>query len=292
MAIAVFNFHRRVARRQRRLTARLDRIVSTQASFVDIHCHLLPSIDDGAKSWDESLAMARMAAADGTEIIIATPHQLGSYRHNLGEDIRQRVEQMNALLEQQSIPLKVMPGADVRIEADMLAGLQSGNVVTLSDQRKHVLLELPHEMYFPLEPILQGLERMGLRGILSHPERNQGLLKQQELIGPLVDAGCYMQVTAGSLTGTFGPRCQAFAEQMVTQRQVHFIATDAHGPRARRPLMQRAFERVAELADWEFAEDICCHNPRLVVAGKHVEIPPQQRSKPSIASWFGWRKAA
>ena len=266
--------------------------MSTHASFVDIHCHLLPSIDDGAKSWDDALAMARMAVADGTELIIATPHQLGSYQHNTGELIRERVAQMNQTLEQNSIPLKVLPGGDVRIEADMLPKLKSEEVLSLGDQKRHVLLELPHEMYFPLEPVLEGLRQIGMRGILSHPERNQGLLKQQELIASLVDAGCYMQVTAGSLSGTFGPNCQAFAESMIAQRQVHFIATDAHGPRARRPLMKRAFERVAELSSWGFAEDVCCNNPRLVAMGKDVEIPPQLRPRKSVASWFGWRKAA
>ena len=266
--------------------------MSTHASFVDIHCHLLPSIDDGAKNWDDALAMARMAVADGTEVIIATPHQLGSYRHNTAQEIRSRVTQLTALLDQQSIPLKVLPGADVRIEAEMLSKLKSDEVLTLGDRKRHVLLELPHEMYFDLEPVLDGLKRLGLRGILSHPERNQGLLKQQELIESLVDAGCYMQITAGSLAGTFGPDCQAFAERMVANRQTHFVATDAHGPRSRRPLMQRAFERVAELSNWTFAEDVCCQNPRLVAAGKDVEIPPQQRARKSIASWFGWRKAA
>jgi len=262
-----------------------------QSSFVDIHCHVLPSIDDGAKSWDEALAMARMAAADGASVIIATPHQLGSYRHNHAGDIRQRVQQLNALLEQQSVPLKVLAGADVRIEAEMLDGLRNDEVLTLADRGKHVLLELPHEMYFPLEPVLDGLRQLGMDGILSHPERNQGLLKQRDIVTSLVDYGCYMQITAGSLSGTFGPRCQAFAEEMVRLRQTHFVATDAHGPRSRRPLMRRAFERVAELTDWEYAEDVCCHNPRAIAAGQSVEIPPQQRPKQSIASWFGWRKA-
>ena len=266
--------------------------MSTHASFVDIHCHLLPSIDDGAKSWEDSLKMARMAVADGTEIIIATPHQLGSYGHNTGQVVRARVAEMNDVLTQHAIPLKVLPGGDVRIEADMAAKLKTGEVLSLGDQKRHVLLELPHEMYFSLEPVLNELKQLGMRGILSHPERNQGLLKQQDLIGSLVDAGCYMQVTAGSLSGTFGPDCQAFAESMVARRQVHFVATDAHGPRSRRPLMKRAFERVAELSNWSLAEDVCCNNPRLVALGKDVEIPPQQRPKKTMANWFGWRKAA
>jgi protein-tyrosine phosphatase len=265
--------------------------VNTVPEFVDIHCHVLPHIDDGASSWDESLAMARMAVDDGITTIIATPHQLGSYAQNDAVSIRQKVSQINALLQQQHIPLTVMPGADVRIEADMLERLKAGKVLTLGDQKKHVLLELPHEMYLPLEPVLEGLERLKMTGILSHPERNHGLLKNPDLLFGLVDAGCLMQVTAGSLTGTFGPQCQELATEMVARRQVHFVATDAHGSRARRPLMRRAFDLVAEIAGEELAIEVCCTNPALVAQGEEVEIPPQVRPKRSLISWLGWRKA-
>jgi protein-tyrosine phosphatase len=265
--------------------------VKTVPEFVDIHCHVLPHIDDGASSWDEALAMARMAVEDGTSTIIATPHQLGSYAQNDAAAIRQKVSQINALLNQQKIPLTVLPGADVRIEAEMLDLLRAGKVLTLGDQKKHVLLELPHEMYLPLEPVLEGLARLKLTGILSHPERNHGLLKNPELISGLVDAGCFMQVTAGSLTGTFGPQCQDLATEMVARQQVHFVATDAHGSRARRPLLRRAFDIVADIAGWEYAVDVCCGNPALVARGEDVEMPPQVRPKRSLMSWLGWRKA-
>ena len=92
---------RRLSFRRQQLTVNTDHAVTTHPPFVDIHCHIVPSIDDGSKSWDESLAMARMAAGDGTEIIIATPHQLGSLRHNTAKEIRHRVDQLNATLEQQ-----------------------------------------------------------------------------------------------------------------------------------------------------------------------------------------------
>jgi protein-tyrosine phosphatase len=235
--------------------------------------------------------MARMAVDDGTTTIIATPHQLGSYAQNDAKSIRQKVTQINALLQQQHIPLTVLPGADVRIEADMLDRLRSDKVLTLGDQKKHVLLELPHEMYFPLEPVLQELARLKMTGILSHPERNHGLLKNPDLIGGLVDAGCLMQITAGSLTGTFGPQCQELATDMISRRQVHFVATDAHGSRARRPLLRRAYDLVAELGGSNMAVQVCCSNPSLVARGEHVEIPPQVRPKRSLISWLGWRKA-
>jgi protein-tyrosine phosphatase len=253
--------------------------------FVDIHCHVLPGLDDGAKNLAESLAMCRMAAIDGMSTILATPHQLGAFSRNRGDDIRQRTAQLQEELDRAGIPLAVLPGADVRVESGLSDLLATGDVLTLGDHRRHVLLELPHDVYLPLEPVLADLARAGVVAILSHPERNAGLLGRSELLGPLVDEGCLMQVTAGSFAGAFGPRCQQFAEWMLSEGLVHFVATDAHGSAARRPLMRRAFERVIELTDKDTAVDLCCRRPALVAAGR--DVPAGRRAVPKKASW--WR---
>ena len=261
--------------------------------FVDIHCHLIPEIDDGAKSWDEAFSMSEMAVDDGITTIVVTPHQLGTYAHNTGDVIRQRTNLLQEQLDKYDIPLRVLPGADVRIESEMIEGLRRGSVLTLGDHRKHVLLELPHELYFPLDGVLDDLRRIGMTGILSHPERNQGLLKRAEAVETLVDMGCLMQVTASSLIGGMGPGPQQMAEWMLAEGLVHFLATDAHGPKARRPLMRRAFERVAELTDRETAVEVCCHNPGLVADGQQVAAG-RRRSKVKrrvFSDWFTWRKA-
>ncbi len=252
-------------------------------SFVDIHCHLLPGIDDGAKDWGDSLAMARLAVEDGTTTIIATPHQLGNSGHNTGDDIRRGVAELQQQLDSADVPLQVLPGADVRIEPGMVEAIVRGDVLTLGDHRRHVLLELPHELYLPLESVLDELSRRKLIGVLSHPERNQGILRQPNVLAPLVDAGCLLQITAGSLCGTFGHECQEFCEWLLAEGMVHFVATDAHGPRSRRPLMRRAFERVVELSDESAAVDLCCRNPGNVAVGRPVrggrrEKPRRQRS--------------
>ena len=254
------------------------------SGFVDIHCHLLPGIDDGSPDWKTTLRMAEMAVADGTQAIIVTPHQLGNYAHNLGDTIRALTKQLQDMLNQHQIPLQVLPGGDVRIEDGMLEGLVAGDVMSLGDRRNHVLLELPHELYFPLEGVLTALQRQGMAGILSHPERNRGLLREPDLLLGLVDRGCLMQVTAGSLLGTFGPNPQALAEWMLGAGLVHCIATDAHGTKSRRPLMRRAFERVIELTDESTATDLCCSTPALVAQGKRV--PPGRRP---VTRRGGWR---
>ncbi len=252
--------------------------------FVDIHCHLIPGIDDGSQSWDETLAMARMAVNDGIGAIICTPHQLHNYSCNHGNMIRERTEELQKTLDDNGIDLIVLPGGDVRIENGMVNKLASGEVMTLGDQYRHVLLELPHEMYIPLEKLLDELADEGLVGILSHPERNQGILENPSVLPGLVDRGCLMQVTANSLTGTFGENLKRFTEDLICQGLVHFVSTDAHSPKARRPLLRRAFDRVAELAGWEIATDLCCRYPACIAAGEDIPFGPvsvpQTRHRP------------
>src|SRR3989304_8145549 len=214
--------------------------------FVDIHCHILPALDDGPAGWDEALAMAEIAVTDGITAIVATPHQLGNYLQNTPEIIRERVIQFQQRLDRHGICLQVFPGADVRLEPDLVGKIQKGEVLTLADRRRHVLLELPHEVYISLDRVLEELHSVGLIGILSHPERNRGIINQPDVIRKLIKQGCLMQVTAGSLLGMFGTRIKKFTGWMVEQGLVHLIATDAHGIKSRRPVLSHAFDRLTE----------------------------------------------
>jgi protein-tyrosine phosphatase len=254
--------------------------------FVDIHCHLAPGLDDGATSVEHALAMAKIAVADGIETIVATPHQLGSHAKNSGQIIRMAIGQLQQWLDRQGVRLNVLSGGDVRIEPDLVRKIRSGEVLTLADRRRHVLLELPHDVYVPLDRLLADLASAGVVGILSHPERNLGILNHPGLVRPLVERGCLMQVTAGSLTGAFGPQIQELAESLVEQGLIHFVATDAHGTKTRVPILSEAFERVVELAGEEAAVDLCCRNPAAVAVGEAV--PPGRRRKAEKATWISW----
>jgi protein-tyrosine phosphatase len=238
--------------------------------FVDIHCHLLPALDDGPAAWEESLAMAEMAATDGIVTIVATPHQLGNYQQNTAEMIRAQTARLQQMLGRLGIRLQVLPGADVRIDPDLPGKILKGQVITLADRGRHVLLELPHEVYFPLDRLLVDLRSAGLVGILSHPERNQGIIHQPHILRTLAEQGCLLQVTAGSLVGVFGSRIQKFAESMVEQGFVDFIASDAHGVKSRTPVLSHAFDRVVELVGYDTAIDLFCRNPACVAIGRPV----------------------
>ncbi len=243
--------------------------------MIDIHCHLLPEIDDGPRSWAESLEMAELALAAGTTAIVATPHQLGNYHHNGPQQIRAGVVRLRQELALAGLNLQVFAGADVRIEPDLTARIQADEVLTLADRRCHVLLELPHELYFPLEPLLGQLKSIGVTGILSHPERNRGILDDASCLPSLRNAGCLMQVTASSLVGGFGPASQQLAETMLRSGWIDVLASDGHGVSRRRPRLDAAFRRVAELTDESTARRLCIENPARICQG---EVVPTHRS--------------
>jgi len=260
--------------------------------IVDIHSHLLPGLDDGSSSWQETLAMAQMAVAEGISTMVVTPHQLGNFAQNRGDQIRRRTTELQRFLESHQVPLNVLPGGDVRIEPEMMMGLQQGDVLTLADRGRHVLLELPHEIYFPLEPVLEQLGAAGYVGILSHPERNHGLQRSREVLGPLVDRGCLMQLTAGSLTGLFGQTSCEVSKWMLNEGLVHLIATDAHGCKVRRPRIQQALQCVAQWTDNETARALGCQNPQSIVYGQEVAGGRRGKSSRKWSRWFRRSRAA
>jgi protein-tyrosine phosphatase len=240
--------------------------------FIDLHCHLLPGLDDGPRCWEDAVGMAKIAAADGIGAVVATPHQLGNHPHNTPAVIREHTAQMQRLLLQQNIAIELFPGGDVRIEPDLVGKIQADEVMTLADLGRHVLLELPHEIYIPLDGLLHEFRCAGLVCILSHPERNLGILNQPKVLRRLHDQGCLFQITAGSLAGKFGLPIQKFSEWMIKQNLVHIVSTDAHGPRSRMPVLSRAFQLVVQWIGQNAALDLFCRNPAAIIAKSPVTL--------------------
>jgi protein-tyrosine phosphatase len=261
--------------------------------FVDIHCHVLPGLDDGARDEAEALAMAAAACRDGTGSVIATPHQLGGNAGVTPAAIRAGVADLNRALAAAGIPLTVLPGADVRIEPELPFLLKRGAVLTLADRGRHVLLELPHGVYLPLEPLLAALRKQGLTGILSHPERNQGIVARPAVIADVVRAGGLIQITAASLLGGFGGAARRVAEFCVRERLVHFVASDAHDT-SRRPIgLAAAHAAIAALADPGLADAVAIENPGRVADGLEVAAPrgAERRRGRGLLGWLGDRAA-
>ena len=239
--------------------------------FTDIHCHIVPNIDDGSKSANESVSMAGTAVRDGTKSLIATPHQLGANSQVTVTAIRNGVALLQEQLRVETVNVTIRPGADIRIEPELPKLLKQGKVLTLADRGKHVLLELPHETYFSLEPLLKALRKQGLVGILSHPERNRGIIKNPDVMWEVIEAGGLLQITAASLTGAFGSSCQEIAELAVDEGLIHFIASDAHDTKHRPFGMRDAYDTICDMAGEKLADLVCCENPSRVFDGDDVK---------------------
>jgi protein-tyrosine phosphatase len=257
----------------------------------DTHCHLLAGLDDGPADWVESLEMARCAASDGIGGIVATPHQWGAYAANTPGLIRKMTGELRRLLGAEGIALQVFPGAEVRLEPDLAQRLRKGEAVTLADRGRHVLVELPHELYVPCEKVLEQLRRNGLLAVLAHPERNFGVRRQPDVLRGLADRGCLLQVTAGSLLGKFGSGARQLAEQLISSGMVQLVASDAHGMRERRPVLTAAYEQITKLWGETAAARLCRENPARIIEGNDTLSVRPETLRSTWGSWFRWRAA-
>jgi protein-tyrosine phosphatase len=180
---------------------------------IDLHCHILPGIDDGAGDVSVSLAMARAFVADGVTHVACTPHILPGVYHNSGPQIRQVVQHLQRILDEEGICLQLVVGADNHVVPDFVAGLRSGHLVSLADTR-YVLVEPPHHVPPPrLEEFFLAILASEYVPILTHPERLSWIGAQYDAIGRLSRAGVWMQITAGSLSGAFGRNARYWAER-------------------------------------------------------------------------------
>lgn len=229
--------------------------------MIDLHCHILPGIDDGAPDLAVSLAMAKAAAAQGIEIVACTPHILPGLYHNTGPAIRQAIVALQQALDAEAIPLVLVAGADVHICPDFLAGLRSGRLLSLVDSR-YVLVEPPHHTAPPrLEDFLFNLVVAGYVPVLTHPERLSWLPSRYDAIKKMIRAGVWIQVTAGSFTGAFGRNPLYWAERMLDEGCVHLIASDAHDAERRPPDLAKGREAVAKRVGAAEAERLVLTRP-------------------------------
>lgn len=249
--------------------------------MIDIHHHCLPGVDDGPKEWDEAVEMCRMSAEEGIETIVATPHVLrGRWPTPERADLESRIA---TLREKTNNTPRLLLGSEYFFAHDMPEVLQQsgGPIVPLAGGRC-VLVELAANSVPPL--IEQPLYRIQLDGwtpIIAHPERNLILQSHPELLVEWIEHGARMQVTAGSLTGEFGPEAQRVSHAWIRSGLVHFIATDAHNTTRRPPRIAAALATLRELAGEAVAEALTVHNPRAVIENTTLAYEPDPR-KPEV----------
>ncbi|MBM4300384.1 MAG: hypothetical protein FJ121_02475 [Deltaproteobacteria bacterium] len=242
--------------------------------MIDIHAHILPGVDDGAKNWEQSLEMARMAVADGITVMVATPHLFKGRstdltQLNTKEIILQHVAQLRHRLSEERIPLELIPGCDFPLGFESLKLLDDGRALTINDAKRYLLLELPDTSLPPaIEEICFHLQARGITPIITHPERHLVMQEMPYKLKRLIDLGCLVQMTGNSLTGWFGRRVKKIARQFVKLGYIHLLATDAHDPKRRPPLLSAAVAELSRLVGEKRARAMVSDIPGKIIAGE------------------------
>ncbi|HEV2645645.1 MAG TPA: CpsB/CapC family capsule biosynthesis tyrosine phosphatase [Acidobacteriaceae bacterium] len=240
--------------------------------MVDIHHHLLFGLDDGAKSLETSVAMAKLAAADGITHIVCTPHANGQYDFSPQANAA-KTEELRAILASEHIALTLGSGCDFHVSFDNIQQAKTDPARFSINGLNYLLVEVPDYGLPPgLTETFYELQLAGLTPILTHPERNPTLQSDPSRLKDWLRGGVLIQVTADSLTGHKGKPAQRMAHDLLENRWVHFLATDAHNTTSRPPRMREAHDLVANKYGASYAHALCLTNPLAAFLGKTFEV--------------------
>jgi protein-tyrosine phosphatase len=246
-------------------------------AMVDIHHHLLSGLDDGAKSLEMSVDMAKLAVADGITHVVCTPHANGTYEYNPQVNEAKTAE-LRERLAAENIQLTLGRGCDFHLSFDNVNRAKEDPSRFSINGLGYLLVEVPDYGLPPaLTETFYELQLAGLTPILTHPERNPTLQKDPERIKDWLRGGVLIQVTADSLTGHKGKHAERMALDLIEKRWVHFLATDAHNTTSRPPRMREAHAVVADKFGASYAHALCVTNPLAVFLGKQFEVEEEPR---------------
>jgi len=238
--------------------------------MIDIHCHLLPAIDDGARNVKESIALARHAVADGITHMVLTPHiQPGVYDNNT-TTISTAFALFQAALDENHIELDIAMAAEVRLCPEILPMLEGGHIPMYVDSsgKKTILLELPHSHVPPgTEQLLKWLLVYDIGVLIAHPERNKEIMRNYHRVEAFIEMGCLLQVTSGSISGRFGEPPRKAAAYMLKQGWVDVLASDAHNLRSRPPELSDGRGVAAASLGFEKARRLVFEMPKKIAGG-------------------------
>ncbi len=246
--------------------------------MIDLHTHILPGLDDGAKTIEESVQMCWKSYRDGVRTIVATPHTLNGLYLNDRETILPKVQELNEAFNSEprtpNAELKILPGSDVRLCENTLSHLDEGKLITVGDNKKYLFLEFsfqgaPHQA----EEIIFQVMKRGIVPIITHPERNIELGQRPQRYYGMIRMGCLGQVTAMSLTGEFGTRIKQVAERLLRNRLIHLIASDAHSINGRTPILSEAVRMAGKMVGKEEARKMVTEYPQAILEGRRPNVP-------------------
>ncbi|WP_214882296.1 MULTISPECIES: CpsB/CapC family capsule biosynthesis tyrosine phosphatase [unclassified Exiguobacterium] len=253
--------------------------------MIDVHCHLLPEVDDGPRTIEASLQLARRAVEEGVTSIVVTPHAYHPYFETRHHDVALEVAQLQQRLDEEGISLTLYVGQEIRIFGELVKALESGEAHSLARSR-YVLVELPSQSIPAYtEALFFQLQTAGYIPVIAHPERNRELALHPEKLHHLVSAGALSQVTTSSLTGQFGRQVRELALTFISNALSQIIASDAHNVEHRDFNWRAAKQEVVnELGEEMWEQHL--HFTEQILANKQIATnPPRLPEKNWRGSW-------
>lgn len=260
------------------------------SKVIDIHCHIIPGVDDGAVDLAMALTMANAARREGITHILATPHHRSSRYVNKKEDVEKHVLAFQEELDRRGIDLVIFPSQEVHMHGELLTHIEENEILYTDLNQTYLLIEFPHQDVpkYAYQLIFDLLTK-NIRPIIVHPERNIEIMKNPKILQDFIEQGCYVQLTAASYLGIFGKEIEQVATYMIENRLVHIIASDAHRPDGKRAFhMAEAYQKLEQNYGDALVFDFK-QNARSVVNGDPLIIQSEEitlRKK----RWFHWRK--
>lgn len=213
--------------------------------MIDLHCHILPDVDDGPKNWEMSIEMAKLAVDEGITHILATPHHMNRHWMNPKHNVLALVDELQDRLDAEEIPLTIFPGQEVRLHGEILANIQNDEICFVDEFNQYVLIEFPTATVPEYaNRLFYDMQSAGITPVIVHPERNHAILKDPNILYEFVNRGILVQVTAASFVGKFGKEIEKLSTQLIEANLVHFIASDAHNVTSRKYYMKQAYEKL------------------------------------------------
>jgi protein-tyrosine phosphatase len=245
--------------------------------MIDIHSHILPGLDDGAEDLKTALEMARMAVDDRITKMIATPHLFrGGYPSGGIEGVRKAREEFIRTLEENSIPLEILPGAEVHVSHNLIDEIKNHRASLVLNKSRYLFLEFPSEHVFSgVKDLIFELKTIGIVPIIAHPERNSVFRHNPNSLYGLLHMGALTQVNQGSFSGVYGSRAQEAVFRFLELGYVHFLATDCHNTWIIRPQLSGAVKKASQIIGEKNARALVEDNPLAVVGDKELTYMPE-----------------
>ena len=256
----------------------------------DLHSHILPGVDDGAKTMDHAVQMATVAVENGTRVMLTTPHRKDVTEGFSVSCIQELLAELNGEVEKRGLELKLQPGMENHLDLELPKELDEGRAIRINGSR-YALVELP---FFArpnyLEEVLFSVQLKGITPVLAHPERIEAIQEDPDLLVGLVERGMLSQATAGSIVGHFGSKVRRLTRSLLRRGLVHVVASDTHFPSGpRSPVLTPGLEAAAEIVGRDRARAMVTDTPKAILDDQPIELEAPRADERRRRWWRLWR---